>query len=74
MFTNIDNSFTTGLALALLSLIILMAISCLVPTILLEIAGVSRKFTNKFIGLFALLGFFLWIYLMFYLNLYTIFI
>lgn len=74
MLDNVDNGLIDGLAWALGSLFVVMLIACLVPVIILDRIGVPRKFTDKFIGLFGLLGFGFWIYGMFYLNLYELFI
>jgi len=69
MLNNIENNALNSIALGLIVLIILMLVSATVPTLLLEWLGVPRKVTKNFVGIFALFGFFLWIYLMFYLNL-----
>ena len=74
MFDTFDNSFITGLALALGSLFILILVACVVPALILERIGLSKYFVDKTIGIFGLIGFALWIYGMFYLDLYKLFI
>ncbi|MFC3883770.1 hypothetical protein ACFOU2_09760 [Bacillus songklensis] len=71
---NVDNNIVTGLALSLGSLIILILLFCLVPALILDRMGASKKIIDSTIGLFGLLGFACWIYAMFYLNLSELFI
>lgn len=70
----VDNSTINGLALAIVALFVTMLVFSLVPVLILNGIGISKKITDKFIGFFCLIGFAVWIYLMFYLNFYEFFI
>ncbi|MGG0889927.1 hypothetical protein [Cytobacillus horneckiae] len=69
-----ENNIITGMALAIFSLMIVMVVTSVVPVLILDMLRVPRKYSVKFVGIFALLGFFIWIYLMFYMNFYQLFL
>ncbi|TYS14289.1 hypothetical protein FZC78_19235 [Rossellomorea vietnamensis] len=74
MFDNIDTSSLDGIAWALFSLVIFVTIIAVVPLVILERLGISKKVINFLVGPIILGGFALWIYGMFYLDLQRLFI
>lgn len=70
----LEFNIVTGMAFAIFSLMIVMVLISFVPVLILDMFRVQRKCSVKLVGIFALLGFFIWIYLMFYMDFYQLFL
>lgn len=71
---DLEHNVVNGLALAIAILIIFMIFFTLVPIILLACIGVPKKIANGFVGFCALIGFFIWGYLIFYSDFSSLFL
>ncbi|MEW4290059.1 MULTISPECIES: hypothetical protein [Rossellomorea] len=69
MFEALDTSVFNGLALALATLCIMVLATSVIPVLILENVGIPKKITRNLVGLFCLVGFAIWVYGMFYLDL-----
>lgn len=73
MFETIDTTVFNGLALALVTLCVVVLATSIIPVLILEGMGIPKNVTRNLVGLLCLLGTALWLYGMFYLDLYKIF-
>ncbi|MGG3888627.1 hypothetical protein [Metabacillus fastidiosus] len=68
---NLENQIIIRLAVALILLFIVMLFFALIPFIILKLVGVSKKMTKRFVLIFTLIGLLVWVYLIFYLDLFS---